>query len=66
MYALVFYICISPVNCLVESVEMPFYTEDQCKNVAMEIINTYTMKQLSGELPPHTAQYACVNFGDTA
>lgn len=66
MYALVFYICISPVDCSVQAVDAPFYTEDQCKIVAMDIINTNNMRQLSGELPTHTAQYACVNFGDSA
>lgn len=66
MYALVFLICISGSDCAVQSYDYPFINVDHCHTVAQDLINLNLQRQSEGAVPPHTAQYSCVLFGEQA
>lgn len=64
MYTLVFLICIANGDCSVQSYDTPFVNVDHCHAIAKELIEINRQRQEDGLVPPHTARYSCVDFGE--
>lgn len=66
MITLVFLLCNPVVGCMSYSPDQVIPSEVVCHDVAAAILEEASQKVKSGEIPPHTALYKCINWGDPA
>lgn len=63
MITLFFLICTAADGCFPVANENIFFSVEDCRKTAEEVIKMHQEEAALGKIPPHTADYQCIHWG---